>query len=71
MKDKTEFKTLLEEISQTLLNVKYDCGDLGDIGNEIGIVISKKITDDKMGYGLDDFIHGLKHGISLGNNTHP
>jgi hypothetical protein len=44
--------------------------DLSDIGNIIGLVIGEYIDDNKMGFGKDDFLHGLNHGFSLINETH-
>jgi 2-keto-4-pentenoate hydratase/2-oxohepta-3-ene-1,7-dioic acid hydratase in catechol pathway len=44
-------------------------GDLSDCGNEIGIIIGEKyknMTEDE----TQDFISGIKHGISLTNGTH-
>lgn len=67
----SDFKEILKEVSDKLIEVHYDNGDLGDVGNEIGIVIAKWIDNKKMGYELDDFISGLKHGISLIDGTHP
>jgi len=40
------------------------------LGNEIGISIGKHINKDKMGYELDSFIAGIKHGVSLVDGTH-
>ena len=65
----TEFKKILMDISDNLKEVKYDNGDLSDIGNEIGIIIAKYI-EDKPGFEMIDFIAGLKHGISLVDGTH-
>lgn len=65
-----KFKEIKKEIIDQLNKADYN-GDLGDIGNEIGIVLGKYLsTDKKSGYEFDDFIHGVKHGISLTNNTH-
>jgi hypothetical protein len=44
--------------------------DLGDLGNEIGILIGKYTDKDKIGYELDSFIAGIKHGVSLTKGTH-
>jgi len=63
-------KKICKEISLSLDNIKYDNGDLGDIGNEIGYIIGKYINKTKNGFELDDFINGLKHGISIRTNTH-
>jgi hypothetical protein len=63
------FNKIIRNIVVQLETVTYN-GDLSDIGNEIGIVIGKYIEKDKMGCELDDFIHGIKHGISLVDGTH-
>jgi len=44
-------------------------GDISDLGNEIGIILGK-YTSDEIGYELDSFIHGIKHGVSLTKGTH-
>ena len=44
-------------------------GDLSDCGNEIGIIVGhayKNMTEDE----IQNFISGIKHGISLTNGTH-
>jgi hypothetical protein len=64
-----EFNRLIRNIIVQLESVSYK-GDLCDIGNEIGVVIGQTIVKDKMGYELDDFIAGVKHGISLVDGTH-
>jgi hypothetical protein len=61
-----KFVDIKEKIKARLDNVKYD-GDLSDIGNEIGIVLGMYLTTDDE---FNDFIHGLKHGVSLTNGTH-
>ena len=61
-----KFVHIKERIKARLDNLKND-GDLSDIGNEIGIVLGKYLTTDDE---FNDFIHGLKHGISLTNGTH-
>ena len=61
-------KTCLD-IVDTLSNIKYDNGDASDIGNEIGIVIAKHLSDE-MGWDCDSFISGIKHGMSLTDGTH-
>lgn len=60
------FKEINKEIAEALTSIKYN-GDLSDIGNEIGIIIAKYFNKDNTS---DDFIHGLKHGISLTDGTH-
>lgn len=46
--------------------------DLGDVGNVIGMEVQKIIEDNKdlMGFEMDDFISGLKHGQSIVDGTH-
>lgn len=39
-------------------------GDLSDIGNAIGIIIGKYISD-KDGFDEEDFLGGITHGISI------
>jgi hypothetical protein len=66
---KSEFKIANEDIAKALSEVKYD-GDASDIGNEIGIILGKYIEENKMGWELDSFISGIKHGISITDGTH-
>ena len=44
-------------------------GDLSDLGNTIGIAIAEYISD-KPGFEKEDFIEGIKHGISLKHGSH-
>jgi hypothetical protein len=62
-----DFNKIKEEIKTQLDTANY-CGDLSDIGNEIGIVLGKYLTTNDE---LSDFISGVNHGISLSNGTHP
>lgn len=61
---------IIQKIIQQLNDVKYTNGDISDIGNEIGIAIGDYIDENKLGYELDSFFHGVKHGISLKKGTH-
>ncbi len=61
------FIHILNRIKTQLEKVNYDNGDISDVGNEIGIVLGEFITTEEE---LNDFITGLKHGISLTNGTH-
>lgn len=69
--NRTFDKTDLNWIAKILLKksmINYT-GDLSDCGNEIGIIIGeryKNMTEDE----TQDFISGIKHGISLTNGTH-
>lgn len=44
--------------------IKFN-GDLSDLGNDIGLNIGEYIDKDKIGYGKDDLISGIRHGISI------
>ena len=44
--------------------------DVGDIGNIIGIAVGKYLDKNDIGYDKDDFMFGIKHGISLVDGTH-
>ena len=68
MNDKEKFKKLSLDIIESLNEIDY-VGDLGDIGNEIGIVVAKYFSNG-LGYEKEDFFSGLKHGISLTDGTH-
>ena len=61
------FQHILKQISESLSKVSYDNGDLSDVGNEVGIVLGNYITTEQ---DLKDFVHGLRHGISLTNGEH-
>lgn len=62
------FKEIIEKIIEQLTDIKYT-GDIGDIGNEIGIAIKNYIDEKKEGYELDSFLWGVKHGISLNSDA--
>lgn len=61
-------KKIILEIIEQLGSVKYE-GDLSDIGNEIGIVLGKYISEE-LGSELESFYAGIEHGISLTKGTH-
>jgi hypothetical protein len=44
-------------------------GDLSDCGNEIGNMVGSKYKNMTEGE-IEDFITGIRHGISLTNGTH-
>lgn len=62
-------KKIILEIIDQLNSVKYEKGDLSDIGNEIGIILGKYISDE-LGFELESFYAGVEHGISLTKGTH-
>jgi hypothetical protein len=61
------FTHILNRIKTQLDKVNYDNGDVSDVGNEIGIVLGDFITTESE---LQDFITGIRHGMSLTNGTH-
>ena len=64
-----DFKKTLIDISTKLPTVRYDNGDISDIGNEIGIAVGfviENMTQEE----ISDFISGFRHGVSLTNGTH-
>ena len=64
----TTLKKLSEVISEISEEVTY-FGDLSDFGNEIGVAIGEmfpNMTEQE----ISEVISGLRHGISLTNETH-
>lgn len=57
-------KEICLEISERLAALPYDSGDLSDIGNEIGIILGKHFSED-IGFDMESFRAGLRHGVSL------
>ena len=64
-----KFTEISKGISEHLSNLKYDNGDLSDIGNEIGFSLGTLLKDMSK-EEINCFIMGFKHGISLTNGTH-
>ncbi len=61
-----KFDDIVGEIISQLASIDYE-GDISDIGNEIGIVIAKHFDAENT---IEDFIHGVRHGVSLTDGTH-
>jgi hypothetical protein len=61
------FKEVVENLISNLKEIEYSNGDIGDLGNEIGISIWEHLNSEE---DFNSFIHGLKHGLSLKNGTH-
>ena len=64
-----EFKDVFEQMCETFKEIEYNNGDISDVGNEIGFALGKvlsNLTEEE----IKDFIHGIRHGISLTNGTH-
>ena len=68
--ERSKFNKACLDIANTLISLKYDNGDASDIGNEIGIIIGKYISEDQSGWEKSGFISGINHGISLTDGTH-
>lgn len=67
METNHDFKKIIEKILKNFSEIKYYNGDISDIGNEIGVAMGEYLSDKE---NFNDFISGLKHGISLKNGTH-
>lgn len=64
-----KFEEILEQITNSFKEIKYNNGDISDLGNEIGYAIGTalpNLTEEE----TKEFIFGIKHGISLTNGTH-
>ena len=59
---------LVSNLGKTMDGIKC-YGDISDLGSEIGYAVGnviKGMTEQE----TTDFIHGIRHGISLTNGTH-
>jgi hypothetical protein len=61
--------TLIKHLESIKNSAPINHGDLSDLGNEIGIIIGQ-YTNDEMGYEKDDFVSGVRHGISISDGSH-
>jgi hypothetical protein len=64
---KLMMKLLSAKINENLENIKYR-GDISDLGNEVGYCVGKVLSMNEQ--DTNDFIIGIRHGISLTNGTH-
>lgn len=64
-----ENHVIIEKLISYFEENKAKIADMSDVGNEIGIAIGKFISE-KQGYELQDFLSGIKHGVSLAKGTH-
>jgi len=64
-----EVEPIVKDLTEQLQKINFSKGDLSDIGNEIGIALGKYISDE-MGFEYEDFLAGIRHGISLAKGTH-
>ena len=71
MKKKKITENIIFDIFKRLVEFDESNVDLSDIGNEIGIAVGENILNvKKLGFDVDSFINGFKHGISLTDGTH-
>jgi len=68
------FINIKKEIILKLQHIKYT-GHLDDLGNEIGMAVSKHICKNGkflniFGFDKESFIDGFEHGNSLNDGTH-
>ena len=61
-------ESLTESLKERQKDVNY-IGDLADMGNEIGVLVGN-LYPNMNPVEIEDFIQGLRHGISLTNGTH-
>ena len=66
---RTQLLTLAKMLEEKAEEVTYE-GDLSDLGNEVGYVLGTYVVANMDEVQIRDFIHGLRHGISLTNGTH-
>lgn len=45
--------------------------DASDFGNALGQFLKKECNESIIGFGLSDFLHGLRHGLMLDVNKLP
>lgn len=64
---KEVLKKIADKINEMSEDVHYQ-GDISDIGNEIGYCVGKVLNISPN--DTEDFIRGIRHGISLTNGTH-
>lgn len=60
---------IIEILNHSTDKLNVGC-DLSDIGNEIGVALGKYVDKNKVGYELESFISGIRHGVSLVDGTH-
>ena len=60
---------VIKELTERSKKLPHDGIDLSDVGNEVGVIVAQYFSDT-MGHGKNDFIDGIKHGISLMDGTH-
>jgi hypothetical protein len=61
-------ESIIDVLNIRVKEINYQ-GDESDLGNEIGFAIGQ-IIKNMNNNQINDLIMGLKHGISLTNNTH-
>lgn len=54
---------ILNEVEAELARLPDSSVDLSDIGNSFALAIYKFISEDKLGFSVDDFKSGIEHGL--------
>lgn len=67
------YHNISKDISEKLSNLPYSLYDISDIGNEIGMILSRYLNHKEKvdGENLESFFMGVKHGwdLTLWDNT--
>lgn len=60
---------IFDNIINDIQKAKSNNIDLNELGNIIGQVVGKYVSDE-FGFEEDDFITAIEHGISVSTNKH-
>lgn len=60
---------LLKLIESELDRLPDDGLDLSDIGNSFALAVCSFLSTDRHGFSVEDFMHGIEHGLSIGNRS--
>lgn len=63
------YPEISETISKRLSGISYPNGDISDLGNELGIALGSHFVNLSE-IEISMLVSGLRHGISLTNETH-
>jgi len=64
-------EAMQDRLLKTIIEYRDNgCLDLGDIGDDVGVVLGEFISRDSLGWDVDDFVWGVYHGISKIDGTH-
>jgi len=63
------YQDISQTISKRLSEINYENGDISDLGNELGIALGSHF-ENLSEIEISMLVSGLRHGISLTNETH-